>query len=335
MALPAHAASFDCAKASSKVEKLICGDAELSKLDDDLNAGYKAALRDEKRADSIKLAQKQWIKERNGCEDETCVRRAYESRIASLNATQTPSDSEESDVYTSASIDMDESGRPFNLVKGKGVKVCEIYQKNLEALGNPNLACQRKVSPEYVGIIKLPSWRKLDLWENRNLWAQVEKIIHGGLYTPGAMESKGAAMDDQYQIDQLVRQYQEHSEKYREEVYKLNVAEMNLDNDERNESVLRYGSGLCGEPVHFKSIALFVLDEKGDTVDLQKSRPLFQDVQYNPSTKELEQNGVLSNGSMYDVFFYIDKTYFDRWTSSGIWIYKISNGKTEAICHLN
>ena len=33
----AHAASFDCAKAHSKVEKMICVDAELSRLDDDLS----------------------------------------------------------------------------------------------------------------------------------------------------------------------------------------------------------------------------------------------------------------------------------------------------------
>ncbi len=35
-----HAASFDCSKATSEVEKLICGDEELSKLDDSLNKAY-------------------------------------------------------------------------------------------------------------------------------------------------------------------------------------------------------------------------------------------------------------------------------------------------------
>src|SRR3990167_6280936 len=34
--IPAQAASFDCAKAATKVEILICADAELSKLDDEL-----------------------------------------------------------------------------------------------------------------------------------------------------------------------------------------------------------------------------------------------------------------------------------------------------------
>jgi uncharacterized protein YecT (DUF1311 family) len=89
MALPAHSASFDCAKAATKVEKLICADAGLSKLDEDLNAAYKTALQDKKQSDSIKQAQKQWVKERDGCVDVDCVKRAYDIRLSALlNAKQ-------------------------------------------------------------------------------------------------------------------------------------------------------------------------------------------------------------------------------------------------------
>lgn len=38
-----HAASFDCAKTRSKPELLICGDPELSRLDDELALIYAAA----------------------------------------------------------------------------------------------------------------------------------------------------------------------------------------------------------------------------------------------------------------------------------------------------
>lgn len=82
----AHAASFDCAKAATKIEKFICGDAELSKLDEELNAAYKAALQDEKQADTIKQAQKRWMKERNGCSDANCVKAAYETRLSALRS---------------------------------------------------------------------------------------------------------------------------------------------------------------------------------------------------------------------------------------------------------
>ncbi len=331
LAVSAQGASFDCGKAQTKVEHLICDNPEISKLDDELKAGYKAALQDEKQADSIKQAQKQWMKKRNGCADAACVKSAYETRVAALGAAT----DEESGEFTSGSIDMENAGRHFKLIKGNGVAVCETYKKNLEALGYPNLACERKISPEYEGIIKLPVWRKLDLFENRNLWGQVEEIIHLGLHTPGWGQSKVKTTDNQYQIDQLARQYQVHAEQYHEEVYKLNIADMDVNNDGKSEPVLREHSGMCGEQVHYKSIALFMLNEKNDTVDLQKSRPFFQDAWFNPMSKKLEQSGTIWNGSMYDLFVYKDKTYFDEWTRTGIWIYQISNGETQAICRLN
>ena len=85
------AASFDCAKATTKIEKIICTDAEASTLDEKLAAAYKAALNNEARADTTRLAQKQWLRERNGCKDVACVKQAYETRLASLTDEQ-PSD---------------------------------------------------------------------------------------------------------------------------------------------------------------------------------------------------------------------------------------------------
>ena len=80
----AQAASFDCGKASTKVEKLVCADAGLSKLDEELNAAYKIALKDQAQGDSIKQAQKQWMKERDGCTDSVCLERSYSERIEKL-----------------------------------------------------------------------------------------------------------------------------------------------------------------------------------------------------------------------------------------------------------
>jgi len=89
LAVNVQAASFDCAKASTKVEKIICDNPEISKLDDELSASYKAALQNEKQAESIRHAQKQWMKERNICIDADCVKRAYEIRLSSLTIKQT------------------------------------------------------------------------------------------------------------------------------------------------------------------------------------------------------------------------------------------------------
>ena len=53
-----EAASFDCAKANSKIEKLICNDNELSLLDEKLNLAYKAALQDAGKLEATKQAKK-------------------------------------------------------------------------------------------------------------------------------------------------------------------------------------------------------------------------------------------------------------------------------------
>lgn len=40
----AQAASFDCAKAKNSVEKVICADADLSRIDEDMSTAYHHAL---------------------------------------------------------------------------------------------------------------------------------------------------------------------------------------------------------------------------------------------------------------------------------------------------
>lgn len=79
-----EAASFDCAKAVTKVEHLICDNPEISKFDDELSVAYKAVLKNRTQADTIRQKQKQWMKERNGCVDAACVKGAYEARLALL-----------------------------------------------------------------------------------------------------------------------------------------------------------------------------------------------------------------------------------------------------------
>lgn len=88
LALPvsAQAASFDCIKASTNNEKLICSNSALSKLDGDLSSAYKAALQNHPQSESIKQKQKQWIKERNACLDISCLQTQYKVRIAQLSS---------------------------------------------------------------------------------------------------------------------------------------------------------------------------------------------------------------------------------------------------------
>jgi uncharacterized protein len=84
---PMLAASFDCAKAQSKVEKLICGNPAISELDGRLGKVYQGVLEKVKPEEKQALAneQKHWLSQaRNVCAKETCLKHAYWSRLAAL-----------------------------------------------------------------------------------------------------------------------------------------------------------------------------------------------------------------------------------------------------------
>ena len=83
----AGAASFDCAKAKSKQEKIICADPELSALDDSLAAAYKKARVQTPQALQKTLSQwqKQWLEGTQECADSRCLKVNYQSQIDNLS----------------------------------------------------------------------------------------------------------------------------------------------------------------------------------------------------------------------------------------------------------
>lgn len=84
----AFAASFNCGKARSKVERLICADAKLSKLDNTLQEAYEqlGASMSGDRNKRLLTAQQKWLRlTRNRCADETCLTTAYQTRINDLD----------------------------------------------------------------------------------------------------------------------------------------------------------------------------------------------------------------------------------------------------------
>jgi uncharacterized protein YecT (DUF1311 family) len=76
--------SFDCAKAVSRVEHLICEDEYLSFVDYQLAEAYAARLRKASDANRLRDEQRQWLKARNACTDTACLRSAYELRRSQL-----------------------------------------------------------------------------------------------------------------------------------------------------------------------------------------------------------------------------------------------------------
>lgn len=90
---PASAASFDCAKAQTRVEKFVCKDPFISKLDSQLGKVYdkdiaKANPEQKKR---LMTDERYWLKGmRDLCTTHTCFKHAYWQRLAELNTFYMP-----------------------------------------------------------------------------------------------------------------------------------------------------------------------------------------------------------------------------------------------------
>jgi len=85
LSLEARAASFDCQKATTAIEKLVCSDARLSELDGKLADVYRRALSIAARPDALKAEQRAWLTaERAKCADVACLRETYQRRIIAL-----------------------------------------------------------------------------------------------------------------------------------------------------------------------------------------------------------------------------------------------------------
>jgi uncharacterized protein len=82
----ANAASFDCNKAISKMEKTVCANPELSKLDYNLAKAYHDALNSlsPEGQNETKQYQKQWLKKISSYTNDSGLKDAYEERIKQL-----------------------------------------------------------------------------------------------------------------------------------------------------------------------------------------------------------------------------------------------------------
>jgi len=80
------APSFNCAKASIEVERLICEDKELASLDVELNQLYKQSINSGKDSVGLRNGQIEWMKtSRNQCVDKECLMTSYTVRISELS----------------------------------------------------------------------------------------------------------------------------------------------------------------------------------------------------------------------------------------------------------
>lgn len=82
---PAKAQSFDCDRASTRVERLICGDEALKARDEGLADDYRQTLDVAADPDALVRSQRAWLRSRDGCPDARCVAQAYDDRSVALD----------------------------------------------------------------------------------------------------------------------------------------------------------------------------------------------------------------------------------------------------------
>ena len=83
---PAQAASFDCSKASTLVESLICADPTLSALDVEMAAAWGEARRASPNPNQLQESQRAFIRQRGQCQNPRCIADINRQRTAELKA---------------------------------------------------------------------------------------------------------------------------------------------------------------------------------------------------------------------------------------------------------
>lgn len=105
-----NAASFDCAKAKSKVEKAICSDSSLSKLDEQLLVAYKSSLAIHPFPEYVKARQRDWLNLNIFCDASkftSCLIESYKKRIEHLqgiNSLKAYSNAKKFDYYNGDAV---------------------------------------------------------------------------------------------------------------------------------------------------------------------------------------------------------------------------------------
>lgn len=154
--LTANAASFDCSKASSTTEKLICGDESISKLDEQLASSYKQALEAATDKDAVKKQQIEWLKQQRVCKDVECLANAYQERINQLS------------VLSTSVVGQNSSAQIHNewvLARGGEFKLCNLLY---DLVANKHKAKELRQSVDPLLAIKgvtVPVWEEISAEE--------------------------------------------------------------------------------------------------------------------------------------------------------------------------
>lgn len=187
----------------------------------------------------------------------------------------------------------------YELIKGQGVEVCEAYKRNLNSFGSHwPMNCEREVDPEMakLGLTK-PEWHSLEPIKHFNLIVDIDKFLQPTAYKPALSKQ---------QIADLRTQAKQKS-------VSLLLTDIDINNDGQPEPVLKFSYG-CAPPGSggWWATPIVVVDVSYQSLDRAKTLPLLQ----NESSDREKYPAGGWRYTMYDIFLFKGKTYFDRWSDS-------------------
>lgn len=231
----------------------------------------------------------------------------------------------------------------YELVKGKGVEVCEAYGENLNSF-KPDytmMICERQVNPDATDFVK-PNWNVL--LEDDEVEVRLDRYELTRRFMGWDKTGEHVATADS--IRAKVRQGYDPGNPI-----VMEYAVIDIDNDGKPEKVLKEKEGGCLAQRAY-SVSIAVLTKDGKHLDLEKSKYINPDFSKiaaklakdgNPQSlrtagiRRDEVHGYL----LYDVFLYKGKSYFDLWemgkgfpdpSVARLHVFNWQSGKTRKLC---
>jgi hypothetical protein len=187
----------------------------------------------------------------------------------------------------------------YELVKGKGIEVCEAYKKNLESFNDSQpMACERKINPAFKDFEK-PVWQNVDLGQNRELFRRLLS------YQTGDRNQFGPWwFEHEKDFDHQLQFHKEHGYRF------VSRTRFDIDNDTRAEDLVLYRVGYCPEisTKYGFSMSLYVLTKVPSVTEAMVA-------EHNPIEKILRKqiNPDLGRYTSIDLFRFKGVSYVDKY----------------------
>jgi hypothetical protein len=222
----------------------------------------------------------------------------------------------------------------FEILEGQGVEVCEACLQAFEAIGlgadGVGLSgCERNYASEYG--LSAPQWTDLSPLTHRSILKRVMLFLMP--LDPESYVGTGRSTMFEgtiYETDDIFKR--EIKTEMKHERLEIARSMIDINNDGRPEQVLKYRTGICSNPQAPPATrALDVLGPDRRSIDGIKA-----DLVLRNDRKRIEHPAGNPFDKIYDVFFFKEHVYFDKWDRSAdpdiVTVYQAKIEKVTSLC---